>query len=128
MPTKVLIASEDMEVHQLLCDVLEINFRNVKIEKALSTQSFWTKLSSADGEKPWNLIFLCLDYITEEPDGFFERLKAANPEALEKVIITGYASDFEVCDEDIRKLHFLPKPFSLDKFEEIAKAVRNGNV
>jgi DNA-binding NtrC family response regulator len=127
MQTKVLIASEDMEVHQLMCDVLEMNFRRVKIERALSFQSFWAKLPAGEDD-PWHLIFLCLDYVAEEPETFLKRVREANPEALEKIILTGYASEFDGYADEIRQLPFLPKPFSLDMFEEMAKAVRNGNV
>jgi len=125
MKVKVLIADDDMDVHQLMSDVLEINFRDVQVERALTPQSFWAKAAVPEGEKPWQIVFLCVDYIKEEPDNFLGRLNEANPDAQAKLIITGYAQDFESCAEDIRQLPFLAKPFSLDTFEAMVKSVHS---
>ena len=123
MEIKILIADDDMEVHQLMADILEINFRDVKVERALTLQSFWAKAAAPAGENPWHIVFLCVDYIKEEPDRFLERLNETNPDVQPKVVITGFAQDFESCAEDIRQLPFLAKPFSLDAFEDMVKRV-----
>ena len=124
MQIKVLIADDDMNVQRLMDNVVEINFRDVAIERALSPQSFWKKVSDADADAPpYNFIFLNVEYIKEEPEGFLERLKTANPNAPDKLILMGSAADVEACGEDIKKLPLLDKPFSLDKFEEVVKAV-----
>jgi len=123
MKIKVLIADDDMDVQHLMDDVVEINFRDAAVERALSLQSFWKKVSDADAP-PYNFIFLNVEYIKEEPDGFLERLKTANPNAPDKLILMGNAADVEACGEEIKKLPLLDKPFSLDKFEEVVKAVQ----
>lgn len=119
----VLVADDDMLSIQLMCDVLEINFRNLKIEHALSVQSFWAKIRTVNGANPWNLIFLTVEYIKEAPEGFLERVREANPEAPGKIIITDPAAGLELCGDDIRRLPLLIKPFSLDGFEEMVKAI-----
>ena len=124
MQIKVLIADDDMDAQRLMDDVVEINFRDVVIERALSLQSFWKKVSDAGADAPYNFIFLNVEYIKEEPDGFLERLKAANPNTTAKLILMGSAADAEACGEDIKQLPHLDKPFSLDEFEEVVKAVQ----
>jgi DNA-binding NtrC family response regulator len=121
MKVKALIANDDMDVHQLMNDILEINFKDVKIDRALSPQSFWTKVSAED--PPYNLIFLTVEYIKEEPAGFMERLEAASPGAPGKVVLMGEKQDLEGCGEDVAQRPLLSKPFSLDQFEAIAKSV-----
>jgi len=122
MKTNVLVADADMDVHQLLCDVLEICLRNVKVERAMSLQGFWAKLPAAP-EQPWHLVFLAADYIKEEPDGFVDRLVAVNPNVIGKVVILGTEADAESCGEGLMAAPLLVKPFSLDKFEELVKQV-----
>jgi len=123
MQIKVLIAEDDMDVQHLMYDLVEINFRDVVIERALSLQSFWKKVSVADSN--YRFIFLTTEYIKEEPDDFWGRLRAASPDAPDKVILMGGKADIEACGEEIAQLPLLEKPFSLDKFEEAVKAVRN---
>jgi len=122
MKITVLIADDDMDVQHLMYDLVEINFRDVVIERALSLQSFWKKVSVEDN--PYRFIFLTTEYIKEEPDDFLGRLRAANSDAPDSVILMGSAADIEACGEDIKQLPLLKKPFSLDDFEEAVKTVR----
>lgn len=122
MKTNVLVADDDMDVHQLVCDVLEICLRNVKVERAMSLQGFWAKLP-APPERPWHLVFLSAEYIKEEPVGFIDRLTAANPDVIGKVVILGAAADAESCGESLMAAPLLVKPFSLDRFEELVKQI-----
>jgi DNA-binding NtrC family response regulator len=123
MLVKALIADDDMDVLQLLDDVLEINFRNLKTERALSKESFWAKVS-AEGAF-WHLLFLSAEYIKDEPQSFLERLAAANPGLSGKTILTGNESARTALGEIAGRLPFLSKPFSLDQFEELVKSVYN---
>jgi DNA-binding NtrC family response regulator len=123
MKTNVLVADNDMDVHQLVCDVLEICLRNVKVERAMSLQGFWAKLP-AQPEQPWHVVFLSAEYIKEEPDGFADRLTAVNPNVIGKVVILGAEADAELCGEGgLMAAPLLVKPFSLDRFEELVKQV-----
>jgi response regulator RpfG family c-di-GMP phosphodiesterase len=122
MKINVLVADDDMSALLLMHDALEINFRNAVVERALSPQSFWAKVA-ADEENPWHLIFLSTEYIGETAADFSERIKAINPETMSKIILTGQKQDFDSLADDIRRLPFLAKPFSLDQFEEMIKQV-----
>ena len=126
MVVKILIADDDMDVHQLMCDVLAINFKKVNIERALNISSFWEKYSADDAA--WDLVFLRVKYILEEPEGFMERLTKANPDTLNKVILMGYEYNYKMCNDDVKALPFLAKPFSLDRFAELAKSVYNSRL
>jgi len=127
MKTNVLVADDDMDVQELMCDVLEISLRRVRVERAMTLQGFWAKLP-APPEQPWHLVFISVEYIKEEPAGFMERLAAANPDAAAKIVIVGTAADAadiesyaETAGKGVKTAPFLVKPFSLDGFEEFVK-------
>jgi DNA-binding NtrC family response regulator len=124
MKTYVLVADDDMGVHKLMCDVLEISLKGVKIERAMSPQCFWTKLP-APPERPWQLVFISADYIREEPEGFINRIKEVNPDAAGRVVVVGDLGDTDswACREDAKRLPSIVKPFSLDRFDELVKGV-----
>jgi DNA-binding NtrC family response regulator len=121
--TNVLVADDYMGSHRLMSDVLEINFKAVRVERAVSLQSFWAKLPAPPEDQPWHLVFLSADLVKEEPEGLMDRVKAANPDVIGKMIIVGTAADAESLEDDVKAVPFLIKPFSLDRFEELIKQV-----
>jgi DNA-binding NtrC family response regulator len=122
MPKKILIADDDMDGQQLLLDLLEINFRDVRVERALSPQSFWEKIAANESDESWYMILVSMEYIKEDPT-FIDRLKDTSLDALGKTIIMGLQDELETLNEDIKNLPYLSKPFSLDEFEAIVKDV-----
>jgi DNA-binding NtrC family response regulator len=133
MRTNVLVADDDMSTNQLICDILDICIKGVRVERAMNPQSFWAKLPAPPDGRPWGLLFLSAEYIKEEPDGFMERLAEANPEATGKVVIVGAAADAESFgglgeNGESANAPFLAKPFSLDRFEELVKQIQNQNI
>jgi DNA-binding NtrC family response regulator len=123
MSKKMLIADDDMSAQQLLFDILEIIFRGAKIERAMSPQSFWEKITANEPSEPWRMVFISTEYIGEDPAGFIDRLKNANPDALDKTIIMGSEAESETLNGAVKHLPYLPKPFSLDEFEAVVKDV-----
>jgi two-component SAPR family response regulator len=69
-------------------------------------------------------VLLSPGLIKEELETFLDKLNSANPELAHKIVLIGKEQDFENCAMDIKLLPFLSKPFSLDHFEEIVKAMR----
>jgi len=120
--TNVLIADDDMDSHQLMDDILEIIFKNVKIDRTLNLQGFWAKIS--DAQNKYDLVLLSPGLIKDEQEAFLDKLGSANPELMHKIVLTGKEQDFENYAMDIKLLPFLAKPFSLDHFESIVKAMR----
>jgi DNA-binding NtrC family response regulator len=125
MKNYVLVADDDMSVHKLMCDVLEISLKGVKIERAMSPQCFWAKLPAPPAGQPWQLVFISADYIREEPEGFIDRIREVNPDAVGKVVVVGDLGDTDspAFGEEIKRLPSIVKPFSLDKFDELVKGV-----
>lgn len=119
MKTKVLIADDDMDAHQLMYDVIEITFRDVKIERALCHETFWAKIA---GNEMWDLIFVSAEYIVGE-ENFAERVKSVKPGVFEKLIVIGERTDHDALKNEEAQLPFIEKPFSLDAFEETVKLV-----
>jgi len=120
--TNVLIADDDMDSHQLMDDILEIVLKNVKIDRTLNLAGFWGKIS--DVQNGYGLVLLSPGLIREEQETFLDKLNSSNPELMQKIVLIGKEQDFENCAMDIKLLPFLSKPFSLDHFEAIIKAMR----
>jgi|GEM_PF-6243800 len=121
MREKILVADDDMLSLQFMYDVLETTFKDANIERALSQPTFWTKAAAVDGQNPWDMIFLSLEYVREDMAGFLAKIKAINPDVMPKIIITGQKQDLESRPEELNELRFLTIPFSLDAFEEMVK-------
>ena len=125
MAIKVLVAEEDMDTHELVSDILEINFKNVKIERALDYESFLKKVNISDGG--YNLIIMneaiggqipakqVVDTVLEQQSDFTERL----------VLLCGGGEEGNggEMDESLQQIPCIRKPFSLDGFGEIVKKV-----
>ncbi|MBD3419439.1 MAG: response regulator [Chitinivibrionales bacterium] len=119
MAVRVLIADDDLDTHQFLHDIIEINFKDVKIERALSHKIFIEKISTA--EDPYNLILL--DYYLEGDNG--EDIisliqKNKYQDVLERTVLM---NPTENGDERIKNIAQIKKPFSLDDFSNIIKQV-----
>ena len=123
MAVKVLIADDDMDGQQLLCDVLEINFRDVRIERALCARSFYEKAAAAAAGDPWSLIFVAVGFIIEDQAAFAGLNKSAASQAIGKLVVTGGRGLFDQLPEYAKRFPYLAKPFSLDEFEEVVKDV-----
>ncbi|HEX2956815.1 MAG TPA: response regulator [Chitinispirillaceae bacterium] len=112
----VLVADDDFDSYRLVNDILEINFRDVQIERALNRQSFFSKLQQTD--KQYDLILL--NPVLENGDGneIIEKIRKINQELIDRIVLIGSDLSMESFPED---MYYISKPFSLDCFGEIVK-------
>jgi PleD family two-component response regulator len=112
----VLVADDDFDSYRLVNDILEINFRDVQIERALNRQSLFSKLQQFD--KQYDLILLNPDL--EESDRFeiIEKIRQINEDLIDRIVLIG--SDFSA-ESLPEEMYFITKPFSLDCFGEVVK-------
>ena len=121
MAVRVLVADYDSDMHELVNDILHINFRDVVIERVQDSAGLRSKISS--GSNQYNLILL--DGYQTDTDGreIIDVLQDEFPDVLGKVImICGTASDCRI-RQDRCAVPCLVKPFSLDDFGEIVKKI-----
>jgi len=111
MPIRVLVADDDLDVHELIDDVLHINFRDVAIDRVMDPNSVRAKIRSM--KVPYDIILLGDDGMK----GFIEIVNEECPALMKKTIM--------ICPEKsnhIDKWSDIPridKPFSLDDFGEV---------
>ena len=110
MTIRVLVADEDLDVHELVDDILHINFKDVAIDRAMDRNSIRAKIRSM--QIPYDLILLGDD----GEKGFVEIVHEECPALIKKSVM--------ICPEGsnhIEKWGDIPriaKPFSLDDFGE----------
>jgi DNA-binding NtrC family response regulator len=112
----VLVADDDVDSYKLVNDILEINFREVQIERALNRQSFFVKLQQF--EKQIDLILLNPDLENGSREEILEKMREINPELMDRVVLIGIDS---VIANLQGPMYHIPKPYSLDCFGEVVK-------
>ncbi|MFP4164035.1 MAG: hypothetical protein ACLFQB_10785 [Chitinispirillaceae bacterium] len=116
---KVLIADEDLDFHELMDDVLEINFRDVKIDRALSYENFWNRIKEVGNQ--YDLILFNEKLQQNSNECVLGTIRRFDPVLLGKLVLVGDKQDVAPCESEKADLPFLRKPFSLDHFGELVK-------
>jgi len=119
MTIHVLIADNDSGIHELVNDMLHINFKDVTVERVRDRDSFRSRLKI--GMSTYDLIIF--DGYPTDNDGqeFINSLKEEFPGIMSKVIMlcgSGCSIHPDQCE-----IPCLIKPFSLDDFGEIVKKI-----
>jgi hypothetical protein len=112
---RVLIADNDIESLELVDDLIGLNFREAKIEQALTGTAFLRKLDTA--EKPFNLILLNPGLELPGGESVVEELQKSHAELLERIVFLASGPSIETFGPIDRPV--LRRPFSLDLFGEV---------
>jgi hypothetical protein len=119
MMTRIIIADNDLDSHELIDDLIEINFQDAMIEHAVTFESFLDKLdSSAD---KYDLILYNLDFKVPGEKDIVTFLTEKYPQVLDRVICID--SEQYAHGADYNGIPTLARPFSLDLFGEVVKKV-----
>jgi len=118
---KVLVADDDLNMHQVIEDIVEICFRDVQIDRVMSSPAFVARLR----EDPNAYDIILFDLHLHQPSG-----SRALPSVLtEFPSIRGRLVVIAPADEDVdvvaeaRDLPRVGFPFSLDDFTETVRKV-----
>ncbi len=114
--TRVLIADDNLDCQELIDDILEINFKDVQIDRALSLKSFQTKAGEGI---PYDLILFNTSFIDDQFSAL-AFLKELNNRSS-RVVLIGDKNDSTIFNPAVQEFPLLTKPFSLDDFGEIIK-------
>jgi hypothetical protein len=115
MTIRVLVGDEDLDVHELVDDILHINFKDVAIDRAMDQNGIRTKIRSM--QMPYDIILLGDDGMK----GFVEIVKEECPDLVKKtVMICPEGSNHVEKWSDIARI---VKPFSLDVFGEVLEKI-----
>jgi len=120
MVKKVLVADDDLDVHQLVHDILQINFKQVTIDRALTSKSFLSKIKTA--ESPYDLILFNVRLNQENGGNILNSLQQEYPDIMDRVILLADSPKESTISRDL-DVPCVSKPFSLDHFGEVLKKV-----
>jgi hypothetical protein len=111
MTIRVLVADDDLDVHELVDDILHINFKDVAIDRAMDHNGIRSKIRSM--QKPYDIILLGDNGMK----GYIEILYEECPALMKKtVMICPEGSEHIEKWGDITRIN---RPFSLDDFGEV---------
>lgn len=120
MVKRVLVVDDDLDAHQLVRDILQINFKHVKVETALSSMAFLKKIEEA--ENSYDLILFNIRLKHENGKDILSSLQHRHPDLFDRIVL--------MADSPAERNHPLAKvrpciskPFSLDHFGEVIKKV-----
>ena len=115
---RVLVADSNLDSHELIHDILQINFRDARIERAHNCESFLSKVSNAGSE--YNLILYSVQMEHESGKNVLPQLFEDNPELFKRMILMAENIDSSL-DPSLHWLPKISKPYSLDYFGEVIK-------
>lgn len=115
---RVLVADSNLDSHELIHDILQINFRDAQIERAHNCESFLSKVSNAEYE--YNLILYSIQMEFESGKNLLPELFQNNPDLLKRMVLMAEKFDPSL-DPSLQWLPKITKPYSLDYFGEVIK-------
>jgi DNA-binding NtrC family response regulator len=115
---RVLVADSNVDSHELIHDILQINFRDAKIERAHNCESFMNKISQA--EHPYNLILYSMQMDAEAGNNTLSQFFHENPKLLKHTVLMTENVTTK-SNPHIDRVHTIRKPYSLDHFGEVIK-------
>lgn len=115
---RVLVADRNLDSHELIHDIVHINFRNVTIERAHNTESFVSKVASAKPQ--YNLILYSVHMDDEGDKPVLSEAIRKNPEISKRTILMAESDSVKVPDM-FNSFPTVTKPYSLDYFGEVIK-------
>lgn len=115
---RVLIADNDLDSHKLIVDLVEMIFRDVTIDRALSKESLLVRVGAPEAD--YHLILFNLSLDNNESSEILNYIRTYNSRLIERIVfIASKNNKDEIPDE----LPVLIRPFSLDDFSEVVKKV-----
>ncbi len=120
MTVKVLVADDDLDVHELVNDILLITFKDVIIERVLSAEAFRAKLMS---QADFNLLLIASGLTDASEKTILSIVLDEFPALVSQVAVIEEAAASARFDNDGSPLPLIRKPFSLDEFSEVIKKI-----
>jgi hypothetical protein len=118
MNMNVLIASNDLDVYQLVRDIIEIIYKGAVIDRALDTGKLADRLD--DESVMYNLILTDRRFSDADDGDIIAFMRRTYPRFLDRTVVVLDADDRGGA-EDLEDLPAVYKPFSLDEFDEVVR-------
>lgn len=121
MPVMVLVADENLDVHELVNDILLINFKDVAVDRVLEVKGFRAKLGTK--HPGYNLIIIGSGLADPSGKSAISILCEEFPQYRGAAIILQDAAGQVPDTPMIKNIPVLKKPFSLDEFSDYIKKI-----
>ena len=121
MAIKALVVGNDLHVHKLVVDILEITFSDVTIEKTTNIQAMLKKIETQ--QYSYDLLVLDLQNSKKEDEVLVLNLRNKYPYLVSRTILLLDSIEEKPDDTILQNIPFIVKPFSLDEFGELVKEV-----
>ncbi len=119
MKVRILIVGNDIHIHKLMVDILEITLNDCIIENATNVDGLFERLQKQDEE--YNLIILNGRHEGTSDDNAITTVRNVYPQYIDRLIVL---VDSPV-NQDTIEIHddvsYVQKPFSLDEFGDLVK-------
>ena len=121
MAITVVVVGNDLHIHKLVVDILEITFSDVTIEKATTVQAMLKKFEKQ--QYGFNLLIIDLQNSKKEDEVLILNLRNKYPHLLSRMILLLDSIEEKPDDTILQNIPCVVKPFSLDEFGELVKKV-----
>jgi len=114
---RVLIADNNPDSHELIDDLIEINFRDVQIDHALTGQAFLDKINSET--LTYNLVLFNLELDVMEGESILATIKDEHAFLFERMVVLA-VEEMDVSSVP-EAAAVVKSPFSLDDFGDVVR-------
>jgi hypothetical protein len=121
MPVKVLVADENLDVHELVNDILLINYKDVAVDRVLSAEGLREKLGAQN--PGYKLIIMGSTLADASGKSAISILSEEFPQFRAMSVILQHAAGQVPDSPLIKKIPVLEKPYSLDEFSDRIKKI-----
>jgi len=119
MAVRILIIGNDIHIHKLVIDILEITFTDVVIDRATNEDGLFEKLESEGPE--FNLLIIDCHNDKINDENLLLALRKAYPHLIKRIILLIDRESEKPDDDILQGMSSVFKPFSLDEFGELVK-------
>jgi hypothetical protein len=120
-PVKIIIAVDDLSIHQVIQDILEITFKETKTERVMSAEALFGRLREKPGE--YNLLLVDSQFDIGSPTAPVTVLRSEFPGIIKHtVLIVAKSRQFNARPEwqGLARVVF---PFVIDEFAATVRDV-----
>ena len=121
MGVKVLVADDDLDVHELVNDILCITFKDVTVDRVLDADSFRAKARAP--KKHYDLILVSSDVADASGKDILSIIFDEFPALVKKTVVIEETAATARFDRSGAPLPLIKKPFSLDEFSGVIKKI-----
>ncbi len=121
-PIRALVALEDLGLHQVVEDILEITFKEVKTERVMSSEALFERLRE-HGEE-YDLVLLDVQFDSDAEQSPLAVVRAELPALADRLVLVIPRSRSSSLDAQWEGFSRVVLPFVLDDFSATVREVR----